>query len=43
MLSAGPKTLRLLPPYTISAGEIDEGLAMLREVLDAVVPKAASL
>jgi acetylornithine/N-succinyldiaminopimelate aminotransferase len=34
MLSAGPKTLRLLPPYTISAGEIDEGIAMLREVLD---------
>jgi acetylornithine/N-succinyldiaminopimelate aminotransferase len=35
MLSAGPKTLRLLPPYTISPGEIDQGLAMLKECLDA--------
>jgi acetylornithine/N-succinyldiaminopimelate aminotransferase len=35
ILSAGPKTLRLLPPYTISTGEIDEGLAILKETLDA--------
>ncbi|MDR1319099.1 MAG: aspartate aminotransferase family protein [Treponema sp.] len=35
LLSAGPKTLRLLPPYTISGGEIDQGLAILRGVLDA--------
>ncbi|MDR0389694.1 MAG: acetylornithine/succinylornithine family transaminase [Spirochaetaceae bacterium] len=34
MLSAGPKTLRLLPPYTISGAEIDEGLAILKECLD---------
>ncbi|MDR3122812.1 MAG: acetylornithine/succinylornithine family transaminase [Treponema sp.] len=33
MLAAGPKTLRFLPPYTISDGEIDEGLAMLKELL----------
>jgi acetylornithine/N-succinyldiaminopimelate aminotransferase len=33
VLSAGPKTLRFLPPYTITEGEIDEGLAMLRSVL----------
>jgi acetylornithine/N-succinyldiaminopimelate aminotransferase len=33
MLSAGPKTLRFLPPYTISDAEIEEGLAILREVL----------
>jgi acetylornithine/N-succinyldiaminopimelate aminotransferase len=35
LLSAGPKTLRLLPPYTISNGEIDQGLGILRGVLDA--------
>jgi acetylornithine/N-succinyldiaminopimelate aminotransferase len=34
MLSAGPKTLRLLPPYTISDAEIDQGLAILKECLD---------
>jgi acetylornithine/N-succinyldiaminopimelate aminotransferase len=33
VLSAGPNTLRLLPPYTISDGDIDEGLAILRELL----------
>ncbi|MDR1586993.1 MAG: acetylornithine/succinylornithine family transaminase [Treponema sp.] len=35
LLSAGPKTLRLLPPYTISNGEIEEGLGILREILEA--------
>ncbi|MDR2403321.1 MAG: acetylornithine/succinylornithine family transaminase [Spirochaetaceae bacterium] len=34
LLSAGPKTLRFLPPYTISDGEIDLGLEILRRVLD---------
>jgi acetylornithine/N-succinyldiaminopimelate aminotransferase len=34
MLSAGPQTLRLLPPYTISDDEIEQGLAMLKELLD---------
>ncbi|MDR2479906.1 MAG: acetylornithine/succinylornithine family transaminase [Treponema sp.] len=34
MLLAGPKTLRFLPPYTISDAEIDEGLGILREILD---------
>jgi acetylornithine/N-succinyldiaminopimelate aminotransferase len=33
ILSAGPKTLRLLPPYIISDSEIDQGLEMLREVV----------
>jgi acetylornithine/N-succinyldiaminopimelate aminotransferase len=33
MLSAGPRTLRFLPPYTISDGEIDEGLAILKDLL----------
>jgi acetylornithine/N-succinyldiaminopimelate aminotransferase len=33
ILSAGPKTLRFLPPYTISDAEIDQGLAMLQELL----------
>jgi acetylornithine/N-succinyldiaminopimelate aminotransferase len=33
VLSAGPKTLRFLPPYTISDGEIDQGLAILQELL----------
>ncbi len=35
MLSAGPKTLRMLPPYVITDAEIDEGLAVLKSVLDA--------
>ncbi|MDR2211870.1 MAG: acetylornithine/succinylornithine family transaminase [Spirochaetaceae bacterium] len=35
ILSAGAKTLRFLPPYTITDGEIDLGLALLRSVLDA--------
>ncbi|MDR1286843.1 MAG: acetylornithine/succinylornithine family transaminase [Treponema sp.] len=34
LLSAGPKTLRLLPPYTVSDGEIEEGLDMLKGLLD---------
>jgi acetylornithine/N-succinyldiaminopimelate aminotransferase len=33
MLSAGPKTLRFLPPYTISDAEIDQGLGILRNLL----------
>jgi acetylornithine/N-succinyldiaminopimelate aminotransferase len=34
MLSAGPKTLRLLPPYVITDEEIDHGLKLLKAVLD---------
>jgi acetylornithine/N-succinyldiaminopimelate aminotransferase len=34
LLSAGPKTLRLLPPYTASDGEIEEGLEMLKGLLE---------
>ena len=33
MLSAGPRTLRFLPPYTISDDEIDQGLGILKELL----------
>jgi acetylornithine/N-succinyldiaminopimelate aminotransferase len=33
LLSAGQKTLRLLPPYIISDSEIEEGLETLRELL----------
>jgi acetylornithine/N-succinyldiaminopimelate aminotransferase len=33
ILSAGPKTLRLLPPYTITDSEIEQGLEILRELL----------
>jgi len=35
-LSGGPKTLRLLPPYIIDDGEIERGMAMLRELLEGV-------
>jgi acetylornithine/N-succinyldiaminopimelate aminotransferase len=35
MLSAGTNTLRLLPPYTINDAEIEQGLKILKEVLDA--------
>jgi acetylornithine/N-succinyldiaminopimelate aminotransferase len=34
MLSAGQKTLRLLPPYIINDGEIEQGLEILRELLE---------
>ncbi len=34
LLSAGPKTLRLLPPYVITDEEIDQGLKLLKAVLD---------
>jgi acetylornithine/N-succinyldiaminopimelate aminotransferase len=34
LLSAGQKTLRLLPPYVTSDGEIDQGLEILRELLN---------
>jgi 4-aminobutyrate aminotransferase-like enzyme len=34
LLSAGPNTLRFLPPYTISDEEIDQGLGILQNVLD---------
>jgi acetylornithine/N-succinyldiaminopimelate aminotransferase len=33
ILSAGPKTLRFLPAYTISDDEIDQGLEILKEIL----------
>ncbi|MDR2518715.1 MAG: acetylornithine/succinylornithine family transaminase [Spirochaetaceae bacterium] len=33
VLSAGPHTLRFLPPYIISGEEIETGLRLLREVL----------
>jgi acetylornithine/succinyldiaminopimelate/putrescine aminotransferase len=33
VLSAGAKTLRFLPPYTISRDEIDEGLDILAKTL----------
>ncbi|MDR0623595.1 MAG: acetylornithine transaminase [Treponema sp.] len=33
LLSAGPRTLRLLPPYTVTDAEIDQGLDMIREML----------
>jgi acetylornithine/N-succinyldiaminopimelate aminotransferase len=35
-LSAGPKTLRFLPPYTVSGAEIDQGLEILKGLLDGV-------
>jgi acetylornithine/N-succinyldiaminopimelate aminotransferase len=35
-LSAGPKTLRFLPPYTVSDAEIGEGLEMLKGLLDEI-------
>jgi acetylornithine/N-succinyldiaminopimelate aminotransferase len=34
LLSAGQKTLRFLPPYVVTDAEIDEGLAILKSVLD---------
>jgi acetylornithine/N-succinyldiaminopimelate aminotransferase len=33
ILSAGPQTLRFLPPYTISNTEIDEGITILARIL----------
>ena len=33
LLSAGPNTLRLLPPYIISDSEIEKGLKILKELL----------
>jgi acetylornithine/N-succinyldiaminopimelate aminotransferase len=34
LLSAGPKTLRFLPPYIIGDAEIEQGLAILKKTLD---------
>jgi acetylornithine/N-succinyldiaminopimelate aminotransferase len=34
-LSAGPRTIRFLPPYTISGAEIDEGLSIFKTLLDS--------
>jgi acetylornithine/N-succinyldiaminopimelate aminotransferase len=34
LLSAGPQTLRILPPYTIRDSEIDKGLDILKRILD---------
>jgi acetylornithine/N-succinyldiaminopimelate aminotransferase len=33
VLTAGPKTIRLLPPLVISQEEMDKGLAVLKTVL----------
>jgi acetylornithine/succinyldiaminopimelate/putrescine aminotransferase len=33
--ATGPTTLRLLPPLTVSAAEIEEALARLRRALSA--------
>ena len=35
MLSAGTNTLRLLPPYTLTESEIEQGTAILAELLNA--------
>jgi len=35
MLSAGSNTLRLLPPYIITDSEIEQGLSIISELLDA--------
>ena len=37
LLSSGPNTIRLLPPYTLSDGEIEQGLAILSDLLDAEI------
>jgi len=34
LLGAGKQTLRFLPPYTISDSEIEQGLEMLKQVID---------
>jgi acetylornithine/N-succinyldiaminopimelate aminotransferase len=34
LLSAGPNTLRFLPPYTITDAEIEQGLGILKGILD---------
>jgi predicted acetylornithine/succinylornithine family transaminase len=39
---AGPNTIRLLPPLNVTDSEIDEALAMLREVLVALQPPSVS-
>ena len=39
MLSAGQQTLRMLPAYVITDVEIDEGLGILKSVLDAATAK----
>jgi acetylornithine/N-succinyldiaminopimelate aminotransferase len=41
LLSAGPSTLRLLPPYTISSSEIEQGLNILKGILDTANNGAA--
>ena len=35
MLASGTNTLRLLPPYTLNDGEIEQGMAILAELLNA--------
>jgi acetylornithine/N-succinyldiaminopimelate aminotransferase len=35
MLSSGANTIRLLPPYTLTDGEIEQGIAILEEILSA--------
>lgn len=37
LLSAGENTIRLLPPYIISDGEIDQGLEILAELVELCV------
>jgi acetylornithine/succinyldiaminopimelate/putrescine aminotransferase len=34
ILSAGPNTLRFLPPYIISDAEIGQGLGIIKGILD---------
>jgi acetylornithine/N-succinyldiaminopimelate aminotransferase len=35
-LSAGTNIIRLLPPYTLTEGEIEQGIEILKELLDTV-------
>lgn len=39
VVSAGPKVIRLLPPLTVSEQEMDEAVAILKQVLTAAVVK----
>lgn len=38
LVAAGPETIRLLPPLNVTDGEVDEALAMIKELLSEFLP-----
>ena len=42
LVPAGPETIRLLPPLNVTDAEVDEALALIKDVLSEFLPQKKS-